>query len=151
MIADTVINRNVYSNISSRIKTALDYLATTDFSGMEPGRYEIDGNNLFALVQTYKSIPKEQGKWECHRNYIDIQYIVEGTEQIGYNNIVNMNVKTEYNPEKDIEILTGDGDYITLSEGSYAIFFPQDAHQPKVAPESKPSQVRKVVIKVKID
>jgi len=151
MIVDTVINRNVYSNISSRIKTALDYLATNDFSGMEPGRYEIDGNNLFALVQTYESILKEQGKWECHRNYIDIQYIAEGTEQIGYNNIVNMNVKSEYNPEKDIEILTGDGDYISLTEGFYAIFFPQDAHQPKVAPENKPGQVRKVVIKVKID
>lgn len=151
MISDTITNRNVYAALSPRIKTALDYLATTDFSAIEPGRYEIDGDNLFALVQTYESIPKEQGKWECHRNYIDVQYIAEGVEQIGFNNIGNMSVKTEYNPEKDIEILSGEGDYVTLGRGSYGIFFPQDAHQPKVALNDKPGKVKKVVIKVKMD
>ncbi len=118
MISDTITNRNLYSVLSPRIKTALDYLATTDFSAMEPGRYEIDGKNLFALVQAYESIPKEQGKWECHRNYIDVQYIAEGVELIGFSNLENMAVKTEYSPEKDIEILSGEGDYVTLTKGS---------------------------------
>ena len=94
---------------------------------------------------------REQGKWECHRNYVDIQYIAEGVEQIGVNHIDKMHVVTEYNPEKDVAILGGKGDYVTLSEGSYGIFFPEDAHQPKVAPDNIPGPVKKVVIKVKID
>jgi len=151
MISDTINNRNIYAAISPRIKAALDYLATTNFSTIEPGRYEIDGKNLFVLVQTYESIPKEQAKWECHRNYIDIQYIAEGIEQIGFSNVDNMKVLIEYNPEKDIEILSGEGDYVTLVKDSYGIFFPQDAHQPKVAPNNTPGPVRKVVIKVKAD
>ena len=102
-------------------------------------------------MQNYDSIPKEQGKWECHRKYIDIQFIAEGIEQIGFRNIDNMKVITEYNPEKDIAFLSGEGDYVTLGKGSFGIFFPQDAHQPKVAPNNTPGPVRKVVIKIKIE
>jgi YhcH/YjgK/YiaL family protein len=150
MIADIIKNRQTYAAISPRINTALDYISKTDFSAMEPGRIELDGTNLFVLIQAYDSIPKEQGKWECHRNYIDIQYIADGVEQIGVNNIGKMHVITPYNPDKDIEILGGDGDYVTLSKGSYGIFFPEDAHQPKIAPGNTPGPVKKIVVKIKI-
>ena len=151
MIADILKNRNTYAAISPRIKTALEYIAKTDFSVMEPGRYELDGSNLFVLVQAYDSIPREQGKWECHKNYIDIQYIADGIEEIGCNNIGLMKVTTEYNPEKDVAFLSGEGDYITFSKGSYGIFFPEDAHQPKIAPNNIPGKVKKVVVKIKVD
>ena len=151
MIADIIKNRQIYSVISSRIGSALEYIAKTDFSSMAPGRYELDGSNLFVLVQVYDSIPREQGKWECHRNYIDIQYIAEGVEQIGFNNTERMQILTPYNPEKDIEILGGNGDYVTLPEGSYGIFFPEDAHQPKIAPANVSGPIKKIVVKIKID
>ena len=151
MISDTIKNRNLYGAISLRIKTALEHLATTDFTDAEPGRYELDGNNLFVLVQKYDTLPKDQGKWECHRKYIDIQYIAEGTEQIGFSNISNMMITTEYNPDKDVAFLSGVGDVVTLHKGSYGIFFPEDAHQPKLALENKPGAVKKVVIKIKVD
>lgn len=151
MIADILKNRHIYAGISPRIKTALEYIAKTDFSGLEPGRYELDGSNMFALVQAYDTIPREQGKWECHKKYIDIQYIAEGIEQIGCNNIYKMKITTEYNPEKDIAFLSGDGDFITYSKGSYGIFFPEDAHEPKIAPANISGKVRKVVIKIKVD
>jgi len=151
MIADVLHNRHIYGNISPRMKAALNYIAATDFSKMEPGRYEIDGSNLFALVQAYDTIPADQGKWECHRNYIDIQYITMGTEMIGCNNIDKMRISVEYNPEKDIAFLKGDGDFITYGAGSYGIFFPEDAHMPKIAPGNKPGAVKKVVIKIKTE
>ena len=151
MIADILKNNHLYESISPRIKKSLEYITKTDFSAMEPGRYELDGSNIFALVQAYDSIPREQGKWECHRNYIDIQYIAEGVEQIGVNNIGKMKVTTEYNPEKDVAFLSGEGDYVTFSKGSYGIFFPEDAHQPKIAPGNVPGKVKKVVIKIKVD
>ncbi|HEX2976006.1 MAG TPA: YhcH/YjgK/YiaL family protein [Bacteroidales bacterium] len=150
MISDTIKNKDLYTAISPRIKAGLDYIAKTDFSVMEAGRYELDGTNLYVLVQKYDSLPKDQGKWECHRNYIDIQYIADGVELIGFTNIANMQTVKEYNPEKDIAYLSGNGDYVTLTKGSYGIFFPGDAHQPKVAPGDKPGAVVKVVVKVKI-
>jgi len=151
MIADILKNRQIYAAISPRIKTALEYIAKTNFTAMEPGRYELDGSNLFVLVQAYDSIPKGQGKWECHKKYIDIQYIAEGIEQIGCNNTGQMKITTEYNPEKDIAFLSGEGDFITFSKGSYGIFFPEDAHMPKIAVNNVISTVKKVVIKIKVD
>lgn len=150
MIADTIKNRDVYTLLSPRIKTALEYLGTTDFSGMEPGRYNIDGDNIFALIQKYQTIPKEEAKWECHNIYIDIQYIVEGAEQIGFGNTDEMEVITEYDPVNDIAFLIGEGGYATFSEGCYGIFFPHDAHQPRVTPGKVPGQVKKVLIKIKV-
>ena len=151
MISDIIKNNHLYAAISPRIKTALDYLSKTDFSTMQPGRYELDGSNLFVLVQMYDSLPKDQGKWECHQKYIDIQYIAEGVEQIGFANVNSMKITTEYNAEKDVAFLGGVGDYVTLTKGSYGIFFPQDAHQPKIALNNKPCPVKKVVIKIKVD
>jgi YhcH/YjgK/YiaL family protein len=150
MILDTIKNKDLYTALSPRIKTAFHFLAETDFSLLAPGRYDIDGSNIYALVQEYETIVKEQGKWECHKNYIDIQYVLSGTEQIGYANLEGMKIQTEYNPEQDIAFLSGNGDYLTVGKDAYCIFFPNDAHQPKIAVD-KPENVRKVVIKIRIN
>ena len=143
MIADILKNKNLYKSISPRIEKALEYIASTDFLKIEAGKYELDGANLFVLIQEYDTLQREQCKWESHQKYIDIQYLAEGIEQIGVNNIGQMQVTVEYNPEKDIAFLDGDGDYVTFSKGSYGIFFPEDAHQPRVAPENIPGKVKK--------
>jgi YhcH/YjgK/YiaL family protein len=150
MILDTIKNKDLYAALSPRIKRAFQYLAETDLSLLAPGRYDIDGSNIYALIQEYKTILKQQGKWECHKNYIDIQYVLSGTEQIGYSNLEGMKIQTEYNTENDIAFLSGDGDYLTVKKDSYCIFFPDDAHQPKLAVDNIPEDVRKVVIKIKI-
>jgi YhcH/YjgK/YiaL family protein len=151
MIFDTIENRKLYTSISQRINDALDYLSVTDFSTLEPGRFEIDNDNLFALVQEYDSIPEEQGKWECHRRYIDIQFVVKGIEMMGFRSINGMKTITEYNPEKDIAFLSGDGNYVRVAKDSFCIFFPEDAHKPKLAPDNMTGKVKKVVIKIKVD
>ncbi len=151
MIVDRIDNKNLYVNLSPGIRAALNYLTETDLSALKVGRYDIDGDDLFALVQEYQTIPQEQGKWECHRKYIDIQFIVEGTEQIGYANVRDMKIVTEYNPVKDISFLTGKGNYVTLNKGFFGIYFPNDAHMPKVAPDNTTGKVKKVVVKIKMD
>jgi len=150
MISDTIENRELYLSLSPLIKAGLDYLGTTNFSVLDEGRYDIDGDNVFALVQEYQTIPKEEAKWECHRNYIDIQFIVEGIEQIGFGSTDKMEVMTEYNPEMDIAFLKGEGDYATLTKGCFGVFFPPDAHKPKVTPGKDSGQVKKVVVKIKV-
>lgn len=150
MISDKIENRDLYSSLSLRIKAGLEYLGTTNFSVLDEGRYDIDGDNVFALVQEYDTIPMEEAKWECHQNYIDIQFIVEGTEQIGFGSTDNMEVMTEYNPEMDLAFLKGEGDYATLTKGFFGVYFPHDAHKPKVAPGNVPGQVKKVVVKIKV-
>ena len=151
MVLDIIENRALYATLSPRIETALDFLGKTDFTTMEPGRYDIDGEKVFALVQEYQTIPRSEGKWECHREYIDVQYMAEGKEEIGFGVSEKMKILTDYNPEDDIAFLQGTGDFATLTAGSFGIFWPVDAHQPKIAPGNKPGPVKKVVIKIKIN
>ena len=151
MIFDTIKNKHIYLPISRDISNALNYLARIDFIPIAVGKYKIDGENFYVLVQEYSSVIKAQSRWECHRKYVDIQFMVYGIEQIGITNISDLKEITEYNADKDIIFLEGDGDYITIKKNSYAIFFPEDAHRPKIAPENRIGRVKKVVVKIPID
>jgi YhcH/YjgK/YiaL family protein len=149
MIIDQLGNAKLYSRINNRFAIALHYLETTDFSEMAVGKYEVEQKEIFAIVSEYNTKNIEEAKWEAHRKYIDIQYIIKGEEKMGYAYSGSMETIESYNPEKDIIFLKGQGDYLTAKAGTFLIFFPNDAHQPCVAiTDSAP--VKKVVIKVMV-
>ena len=78
---------------------------------------------------------------------IDIQYIVKGSEKMGYANIDSLKTTIEYNDEKDILFGTAEGDLLTVSEGMFALFTPEDAHMPGLCIDS-PQAIKKVVVKI---
>jgi YhcH/YjgK/YiaL family protein len=137
----------MYAKLNSRIELGLNFLKSNNCSTMEPGKYEIDGKNVYALIQAYQTKPKDAGVWEAHRRYIDIQYVADGIERIGYTNLNTLTVSQPYDKENDFELFKGHGDFLTMNAGTFAIFAPQDAHMPGVAPEHA-GRVRKVVVKV---
>ena len=147
MIIDLLKNAALYKNIDEKICKALDYLASQDFTKIESGRYDIDGDNIYAMVQRYETKPQEDKIWEAHRRYIDVQYVVSGIESMGYAHLDNLSETQAYSDETDYCLLTGSGDYVTVSAGMFVIFFPEDAHNPGQQYESS-SQVVKVVVKV---
>lgn len=147
MIVDLIENSALYARIDDRLAMGLKYLQTTDFSNLEPGKYPIKENEVFALVSDYNSKKIEDTRWEAHQKYADIQFLAYGEEQMGYAPVREFKVIQPYDPEHDIVFLAGRGDYISVRPGMFVIFFPQDAHQPGVAiTESMP--VRKIVVKV---
>ena len=149
MIFDKLHNASLYHGLGSSIEKSLKFLESEDFSSMEIGKYPIEGNDIFYMVSQYETKPAEEVDYEAHRKYIDIQYIVEGQEIIGYANLGSLNVKEEYNAEKDIGFLEGEGDYFTIRKGDFVIFFPEDAHQPCLLVD-KPETVKKIVVKVRL-
>ena len=126
---------------------ALDYLQKTDFSRVKPGRYELDGDRVYALVQHRETRPRKGSLWEAHRRYIDIQHVFDGLELMGYANIAALKVAEEYDESKEAVMLRGKGDFVTVPAGTFVIFFPEDAHMPSVALKASAS-VKKVVVKV---
>ena len=118
---------------------------------LAPGKYEIDGNNVFGIVQAYTTKPKGE-EFEAHREYIDIQYIVSGEEQMKVADVSKMTASTEYDAGKDCGFFenAGDASVLMVQQGEYAIFFPQDIHMPGVSCNEVPSAVRKIVVKVKV-
>jgi YhcH/YjgK/YiaL family protein len=153
---DASINRREfavsYYKQKKRWDRAFAFLKDNDLSKMEIRRYDIDGDNLYAPVSEYMSKNEEDAKYEAHQKYIDIQYVITGKELIG---VAPMSQKKEitdpYNPEKDVLFLTVDGAKICpAAPDRFFIFFPDDAHRPGVK-DGENSQVRKIVVKVKVD
>ena len=146
MIYDRIENIETYSDISERLAKGLRLLQTTDFSALEAGKYEVDGKELFFMLQSYQS--KEQNdRPEAHKKYIDIQYLLEGEEQIGVGALSEMVEEVSANPEGDIWFYHGPVTGFKMEKGNFAVFFPQDAHAPGIA-TGDPAPVRKVVVKV---
>jgi YhcH/YjgK/YiaL family protein len=149
MIIDKLANAGLYSSISPRFAAAFNYLAKTDLTSVAVGKYEIEGTDVFAIVSEYQTKNDADAKWEAHKVYADVQFIVSGLEQMGYAPLSNTTEKDPYNPEKDIVFLNAKGDYLTATAGTFIVFFPHDAHQPCVSVGAG-SAIKKVVIKVKV-
>lgn len=135
------------------IASALDYLRLTDFTQLEAGRYTIDGEHVFALVQDPMTQSWETGLPEFHRRYIDIQCLLEGEEGIGYSPVnPNLIVITDQLAERDIAFVAQQDNEskLLLTQGMFAIFFPGELHRPCRAPNA-PMQIKKVVIKISVD
>ncbi|WP_438348933.1 YhcH/YjgK/YiaL family protein [Paenibacillus sp. FA6] len=149
MIIDRLSNAKMYTGIHPRLAEGLKYLMETDFHSVEPGKYEIEGSHIFALVQEYETSHPDQGRWESHYRYTDIQYMFSGEERMGYANKGHMSVKKR-DEDKDIMFLEGTGDLLNVHEGAFCIFTPNDVHMPTIM-INEPRKVKKVVIKVLMD
>lgn len=147
MIIDSLKNASLYFGVQHRISAGLRWLETQDLAKLAPGRYELDGKNLFAVVSEYETKPKDQGKWEAHKSYCDIQCVISGMEAIGYAPLEVCRLGA-YDEGKDFQaILQAPGDFLTVRSGMFMILAPQDAHMPGLAAEA-PAPVKKVVVKV---
>ncbi len=148
MVYDIIANYKNYE-ADTRVYQALKFLAETDLSEAEFGRYEIDGDNLYYLVQDYT--PNiESIKPEAHRKYIDIQAILSGEEIIGIAPLSGPKTEVDARPEKDVWFYDCALQPLKLFAGSFMIFYPGDIHAPGI-PGCDPVRCRKIVMKIKID
>jgi len=153
---DVSVNRiefakSYFANTERWVK-AFNFLKTTDLLNLELKRFDIDGDNIYAFVNEYITKNPENAEYEAHRKYIDIQYIIMGKELIG---VAPYSLKSEvtqaYDINNDIEFMkVSGGSDITATPEKFFIFFPSDAHRPNLK-FGENSQVRKIVVKVKVD
>ena len=140
-----------YGPYSEAVKRAVEFLREKDFSKMEDGRYEIDGELIYATVSRYTTKPVKECFPESHRRYIDVQYIVDGEEYLGWCPFTpDLKVKTPYDEKKDIEFyekLVPESNFV-LKPGVFAVLTTKDVHCPCRAIDDKPCKVLKVVVKV---
>jgi len=149
MILDSLQNARLYEKMHPSFPKAFEYLINTDFSVLENGKYEIEGNTIFAMVNRYETKPAESLKWEAHKKYIDIQLVVSGEEKIGVQAREKMNPVTDYDGETDVYFFEGGGNTFVLSENTFAVIFPHEAHKPGILLHET-SSVKKIVVKVKL-
>ncbi len=152
MIASSIYANDRVSNYPLKLQKAIAYLKEHDFSRMEPGVYEIEGRELFAQVVDAVTGSLEEKRPEAHREYIDVHFLVTGSEQLGFVPDTGEYRIAEDLKEKDLIFYESveKESFIHARPGSYTIFFPNDIHRPAVM-EEKPGTIRKVIMKVKAE
>ena len=149
MIYDSLNHIDAYRGIHPGVWKGLELLRDTDFTKVEDGRYELDGENLFYFIQTYENNPANETP-EAHKKYIDIQCVLTGKERMDVGALEDMTEEVEGRPDNDIWFYRGPMDSVTLSPGKFAVLWPGDAHAPGIAIGTT-EQVRKGVVKVKVE
>ena len=155
MILDRLEESVHYAPLGKRFAAGFAYLRGTDLVGLADGRYEIDGKNVVAIVQTYLPKSYAEGRWEAHRDHADIQFIASGAEQMGVTPMNVVTVETPYDPKNDVEFYRSGvpGKFFEVNAGEFAVFYPHDVHMPSLelaGDRAKPQSVKKVVIKVRL-
>lgn len=148
MIVDEINRASEYFDLSEGIRTALRFLQETNLETIEPGRHAVDGDRVFAMVESYQTKSMDAGFWEAHLKHLDVQCVISGVEQLGYAPVSTMTA-APYDDARDFYKLEGTGDFVILRPGMFAILKPQDAHMPGMAIK-EPQRVKKIVLKVKI-
>lgn len=148
MVIDGLQNAAQYHILGARFAKGLRWLAENDVAAMAAERYDIDGDDVYVMVQEYDSKPKEDGFWEAHRQYADIQLVVAGAEHMGYAATPTLTA-SEYDESRDFLPLSGEGMFIEMQTGTFMVLWPQDAHMPGMAID-EPAPVKKAVVKVRL-
>jgi YhcH/YjgK/YiaL family protein len=141
-----------YFKNKERWDMAFKFLKTSNLSKLEPRRYNLDSDNLYASVSQYITKNKEDARFEAHQKYIDIQYIINGAEQMSVAPLLmKKDILVPYDSEKDLEFMTVTNfTSMNATPANFFIFFPSDLHRPSVK-IGENSQVKKVVVKVKVN
>ncbi|MFC4303333.1 YhcH/YjgK/YiaL family protein [Cohnella boryungensis] len=132
------------------VRQALELVMERRILEKEPGRYELQGEELFVLVQEVRTRPARDIRPEAHRTYADIQLVIEGKERIGYRTRAEEEqIVQDDREEKDIAFYSGleDESELILNAGDFAVFFPGEVHRPCGA-VGEESGVRKAVVKL---
>lgn len=149
MVIDKLENANLFFGINERINRAICYLQSTDFTQLDVGRYEIDGKFIYANVYEHETKNSKYGLLEAHKEYVDLHYVIKGSEQIGVAILEDQTPIKEYDAKDDFTLYKVDYCLILLKAGMFAIFFPDDLHMPGIKSD-KFDKVKKIVVKVKI-
>jgi len=148
MVIDKIENSNLYAGLSGNIAKAFAYINGTDLHSIASGKYEIDNDDVFAIVMEYDTKDISECKLEGHFKYIDVQYIISGAELIGITSLINQ-IPYIRKDEDDYAFYECETDLIKLDAGRFALFFPDDLHRPCIK-VNQISRVKKVVVKVRI-
>ena len=149
MILDLLAHASRYTTLLPGLSDAFAFVQRPDAGQLPDGRYPIDGDRVFALVQTYETKPVTDGFPEAHRRYADVQVVIAGTEWFGYAPLTDQPIHIPYDADRDILFVRGETPLYRLVPGAFALFFPHDAHLPSRT-LTTPERVRKIVIKIQM-
>ena len=139
MIIDKIENIGLYASVLDGLDKAGEFVNSFYKNPGEPGRYELDGDKVFANVSSYKTKPREGAQFEAHRKYADLQAVISGTELIGWSPPDSLKEESEsFSGGGDIAFYSGGSMLdVVLPAGYFVLLLPGDAHMPCIQAERR--------------
>ena len=152
MIFDSIKNCEYYLGLNDKLGEAFNFIKKVVAESMPCGKYEICGDEIYANVMEYTTKPSCEGKFEGHRKYIDVQYVVSGIEAIETVEKTNSETVVEYDDSCDAAFFKETAPFSTLvmNEGDFCVLYPHDLHKPGTSFDGKQSEIKKIVVKIKL-
>lgn len=152
MILDQIDSALLYGGLGERIAIGLALLNEERVLQSPPGRYAVQGDDIFFAVDEYETQPVNEGRFEIHRKYLDIQALVSGAEYIGYTPLDGLVEAQPYDEQKDLAFYQSPPQYsrLVLRPGLFAIFWPHEPHMPCRIVDT-PCRVKKIVVKIRME
>lgn len=148
MIIDAAAFWHDYASLHPLFDRAFRFLADNDLRSFAPGRHPLDGDRLYLSIDHVQGRGHDGARLEAHRRYIDIQYTIEGDEEIGWMPLGASGALIEpFDEAKDVGFFDArPATWLAVPEGTFVIFFPHDAH----APLAGRGTVKKAIMKVAV-
>jgi len=158
MVIDTLRNCARYASLHREFARAFEFLAQADWAelasvSVSPERHSvrhaIDGDRMYVSIDRVEGRGREGARLEAHRRHIDIQFTIEGHEEIGWRPLADCTQPAgTFSEERDVQFFSDTAEtWLSLPAGTFAIFFPDDAH----APLGGHGAVKKAIVKVATD
>ena len=146
MVVDTLDNLEKYVSLNPLFADVVKFIKENDLSKLEDGKHFIKGGNLFVNITTAHGKSEEDAVFETHRKMIDIQIPLDNEETYGYTPLADL-PEVEYNEAKDVTKYPSvkAQTLVTCKPGQFAIFGPQDGHQPCIGS----GDIHKAIFKIK--
>jgi YhcH/YjgK/YiaL family protein len=135
-----------YAAYPSLWKKAFEFLGKQNLAELAPGKYQLAGDSVVASITYGPEKDFDSTKWEAHRKYIDLQYIIIGQEKMGVAPLASTTEVMPYNDTKDVANYSAEGNFHIANPSVFFLFFPQDVHRPNIRVAE--GNVRKLVIKI---
>lgn len=151
MLATTLDHATDHDYLIARFRKAYEFLARTDVADLPLGRVDIDGDEVFANVQEYDTVPASEKQMEAHRRYYDVQFVATGEEVMEYAPLAGLEEAQPFDEDADFGLYVAPArpSSVVLRAGDVAVLAPEDAHKPGCA-LGEPQHVRKIVVKVRV-
>ena len=148
MVVDTLDNLEKYVSLNPLFEEVVKFIKENDLNQLEDGKHFIKDKDLFVNITTAHGKSAEDATFETHKKMLDIQRPLDNNETYGYLPLADL-PEAEYNAEKDVTKYPGvkAETYVNCKPGEFAIFWPQDGHQPCIGE----GDIHKAIFKVKVD
>lgn len=151
MITDNIDQLKRYA--VPKTESILKFIADHDCFNLPDGEIEIEGRQLFVRIMSYVPKLSQENRFETHREYADLQYVVSGAEIMQTARLKDLTPSTEYDNKGDYQFFKVSGGIsdLIVQAGEFAVFYPNQPHRPSCFYEGYNGRVKKLVFKIKIN